>query len=78
MSEGWGWDSDYREEREWGDESWSTDVDLFLREALGLYSEGCFENALTLHGEIFGILELGEETASEFYHRNRKAQKVLA
>jgi len=61
LSEGWGWDSDYREEREWGDESWSTDVDLFLQEALGLYSEGCFENALTLYGEIFGILELGEE-----------------
>ncbi len=62
LSEGWGWDSYYREEREWGDESWSTDVDLFLREAVGLYSDGCFENALTLYDEIFGILELGEET----------------
>ncbi len=62
LSEGWGWDSDYGEEREWGDESWSTDVDFFLQQALGFYSEGCFENALTLYREIFGILELGEET----------------
>ncbi len=58
---GWGWDDAIREERDWGDESWTYEMDpLFAeaREALMNERPGLAEEAYTA---LFDILEMGDE-----------------
>ncbi len=56
-SEGWGWDSDYCEEREWGDESWADEVDDFFRAADYLLASENFLEARIIYEKLMSILE---------------------
>lgn len=60
--EGWGWDDDLGEERDWGDESWANEVDGFFRQACTMMMQGDFETAETAYRKLFEILEMGEES----------------
>ncbi|MCD4707372.1 MAG: hypothetical protein K8S62_06515 [Candidatus Sabulitectum sp.] len=59
FSEGWGWDPDYCEEREWGDESWAEEIDDFFSEAHYYYSEAAYKEAKTLYEKLFDTLDAG-------------------
>ncbi|MCD4670252.1 MAG: hypothetical protein K8S14_07385 [Actinomycetia bacterium] len=61
FSEGWGWDEEYGDEREWGDESWASEIDDFLDCARIIYDEGDFLKTKILYEEIFSILDMHEE-----------------
>jgi hypothetical protein len=59
--DGWGWDDGLHEERDWGDESWSEEVDLYFLKARDLLMTGQYQAAETVYRKLFAILELGEE-----------------
>lgn len=59
--DGWGWDEEIREERDWGDESWADEMDeLFLR-ARTLLLQGEHRLAEEAYTQLFGILDMGQE-----------------
>lgn len=59
FAEGWGWDPEYCEEREWGDESWAEEIDDFFSEAYYYFSEGAYKKAKTLYEKLLEILGAG-------------------
>ncbi len=59
--DGWGWDHEIREERDWGDESWVFEVDSLFSEARDALKAGEYELAEKVYGILFDILDMGEE-----------------
>ncbi|MEW9676813.1 hypothetical protein ABRT01_11605 [Lentibacillus sp. L22] len=59
--DGYGWDDDLKEERDFGDESWSGEMDNFFLKARNLLREGHHEAAEEVYRKLFDILEMGEE-----------------
>ncbi|MFD1361929.1 hypothetical protein [Lentibacillus salinarum] len=59
--DGYGWDDDYLEERDFGDESWAGEMDDFFLEARHLLREEHYEAAEDVYRKLFAILEMGEE-----------------
>ncbi|MFQ6092438.1 MAG: hypothetical protein ACE5OR_07115 [bacterium] len=59
--EGWGWDEEIREERDWGDESWAAEVDEFFTRVHEAMMEGHYKLARDAYARLFDILEMGEE-----------------
>ncbi len=61
LCEGFGWDPESREERDFGDESWAEEVDDFFVRAGESLNNGHYELARKAFEGIFDILSLGEE-----------------
>lgn len=59
--EGWGWDEEIREERDWGDESWASEMDDFFGKARDLLFEGNAVLAEKAYVKLFDILAMGQE-----------------
>ena len=59
--DGWGWDNDYHEERDWGDESWSEEMDDFFLDARELLIGEETKLAEEAYRQLFDTLELGQE-----------------
>lgn len=59
--DGWGWDEDIHEERDWGDESWAEEMDDFFLQARSLLLQGKYKLAEEVYTRLFGILEMGQE-----------------
>jgi len=60
--EGWGWDHELGDEREWGDESWAQEMDEWFRRSRGLLSNGDFKLASQIYASQFDILGMGQES----------------
>ncbi len=58
---GWGWDDELEKKREFGDESWTVEVDGFLDTAYDAFHAGRYELAEEIYRVMFDILEMGEE-----------------
>lgn len=58
---GWGWDDEYGEERDWGDESWAEEMDRLFRMAQNLVRHGECTVAGQAYKMLFEILEMAEE-----------------
>ncbi len=54
--EGWGWDDDIYEERDWGDESWADEVDDFFLETRELLLGGDYRQAKEAYKRLFEAL----------------------
>jgi hypothetical protein len=61
LCEGYGWDPEIKDMRDFGDESWSEAVDGFLERARDALLGGHFEVARDAYDAIFSILEMGQE-----------------
>ncbi|XID93712.1 hypothetical protein ACF3MZ_04045 [Paenibacillaceae bacterium WGS1546] len=59
--DGWGWDDDIHEERDWGDESWAREMDGFFKQTRKLLLQGDYESSEEAYQKLFGVLEAGEE-----------------
>jgi len=59
---GWGWDDEYGEERDWGDESWASEADEFFCGAYDSLVNGHYDLAVNAYALLFEILEMGEES----------------
>ncbi|GGK06899.1 hypothetical protein GCM10007063_31820 [Lentibacillus kapialis] len=59
--DGYGWDDNYMEERDFGDESWAWEMDDFFVEARHLLKESHHEAAEKAYRKLFAVLEMGEE-----------------
>lgn len=59
--EGWGWDAEIGEERDWGDESWAEEMDELFLQARRLLFQGNSKLAETVYKKLFEILAMGEE-----------------
>lgn len=59
--DGWGWDEDIHEERDWGDESWAEEVDEFFLQARSLLLQKKYKLAEEAYTSLFDILEMGQE-----------------
>ncbi|WP_164667790.1 hypothetical protein [Virgibacillus doumboii] len=59
--DGYGWDADLLEERDFGDESWAGEMDSFFLGARNLLREGHHDTAEKAYRKLFAVLELGEE-----------------
>lgn len=59
--DGWGWDDAIYEERDWGDESWAEEMDVFFLEARSLLLQGKHKPAEEAYRNLFSILEMGHE-----------------
>lgn len=59
--EGWGWDHEIGDERDWGDESWAQEMDEWFRRSRGLLSNGDFKLAGQIYARQFDILGMGQE-----------------
>ncbi len=59
--DGWGWDEEIHEERDWGDESWVDEVDEFFGRAHDALTDGHYKLAENAYAQLFEILEMGEE-----------------
>ena len=60
--EGWGWDAEIGEERDWGDESWAEEMDELFLQARRLLFQGNSKLAETVYKKLFEILAMGEES----------------
>lgn len=60
--DGWGWDEEIREERDWGDESWADEMDELLLQARSLLLQGEYRIAENAYTKLFDILEMGQES----------------
>jgi len=60
--EGWGWDEEIQEERDWGDESWAEEMDQFFLKARRFLFQGNSQMAETVYKQLFEILAMGEES----------------
>lgn len=58
---GWGWDEEIHEERDWGDESWADEIDEFFSRAHKVMKTGRYRLAKEAYVLLFDILDLGEE-----------------
>ncbi|MFH1126701.1 MAG: hypothetical protein ABIG84_06290 [archaeon] len=61
-SEGWGWDDEIHDEREFGDESWADEADDFFKDARDAMFAGNYSLAKEAYALLFEILKMGEET----------------
>jgi tetratricopeptide (TPR) repeat protein len=59
--DGWGWDDDIHEERDWGDESWAREMDGFFLQTRSLLLQGDYESGEGAYLKLFSVLEMGEE-----------------
>jgi hypothetical protein len=59
--DGWGWDEEIYEERDWGDESWAEEMDEFFLQARSLLFQGEYKISAEVYQRLFDVLELGEE-----------------
>lgn len=59
--EGWGWDEDICDERDWGDESWAEEMDGLFVQAGSLLLQGEHRVAEMAYKQLFDILAMGEE-----------------
>ena len=59
--EGWGWDDEIQEERDWGDESWANEVDEFFAGAHEAMAAAHYKLAKDAYAGLFAILDMGEE-----------------
>nr|MDO8082666.1 hypothetical protein [Candidatus Freyarchaeota archaeon] len=59
--EGWGWDEEIGDERDWGDESWADETDEFFTRACEAMMAGNYQLAKEAYAQLFDILEMGEE-----------------
>lgn len=60
-STGWGWDDELEKKREFGDESWTDEVDGFLDTAYDAFHAANYELAEEIYRTMFEILEMGKE-----------------
>jgi hypothetical protein len=58
---GFGWDPEIKDERDFGDESWSEDVDDYLSRARDAVVHSHYQLARDAYDAIFSILEMAEE-----------------
>lgn len=59
--DGWGWDEDIHDERDWGDESWAEEMDGLFLQARSLLLQGEYKLAEEAYTSLFDILEMGQE-----------------
>ncbi len=59
--DGWGWDDAIYEERDWGDESWSEEMDAFFLKARKLLMQGDSKHAEKIYRTLFETLDMGQE-----------------
>lgn len=59
--DGWGWDDDIHDERDWGDESWALEMDAYFLQARTLILQGEYKFAKNAYAMLFDTLALGEE-----------------
>lgn len=59
--DGWGWDEDIHDERDWGDESWAEEMDGLFLQARSLLLQGEYKLAEEAYTNLFDILEMGQE-----------------
>ncbi|MDO9535568.1 MAG: hypothetical protein Q7J85_09635 [Bacillota bacterium] len=59
--DGWGWDDDIHEERDWGGESWAEEMDDFFLEARRILLQEQFKTAEEVYRRLFDILKMGQE-----------------
>lgn len=59
--DGWGWDNHIHEERDWGDESWASEMDDHFFQANYLLGKGDPHIARQVYEILFCILEMGQE-----------------
>ncbi|MBW8351581.1 hypothetical protein K0H71_19375 [Bacillus sp. IITD106] len=59
--DGYGWDDEIRDERDFGDESWAEEMDDLLLEARGMLMAGNAEVAESAYRRLFEVLGMGEE-----------------
>ncbi|MEB3102819.1 hypothetical protein [Ferviditalea candida] len=59
--DGWGWDEEIGEERDWGDEGWADEMDELFLQARSLLLQGEYRLAEDACTKLFGILEMGQE-----------------
>lgn len=62
LCDGWGWDHELHEERDWGDESWAYEVDEFFSRARDSLPAGHYKLAEKAYELLFDILGMGEES----------------
>ncbi len=58
---GWGWDDEIQDSRDWGDESWVEEVDDFFSRAKNSIMNGDYKVARDAYSKIFDILDMAEE-----------------
>jgi hypothetical protein len=61
LCKGYGWDPEIKDMRDFGDESWSEEVDGFFDRARDSLLDGHFDLAWEAYETIFSILDMGEE-----------------
>ena len=59
--DGWGWDDDIHEERDWGDESWAGEIDELFLQARSVLLQGEYKLAKEAYTNLFDILEMGQD-----------------
>lgn len=59
--DGWGWDSELQDERDWGDESWADQMDDYLRKLRKLVQEGEYSLARELYQILLNSFDQGYE-----------------
>lgn len=59
--DGWGWDDEIQEERDWGDESWTDEVDEFFTRAHEAMTAEHYKLARDAYARLFDILEMSDE-----------------
>ncbi|QQK78786.1 hypothetical protein HUG20_01945 [Salicibibacter cibi] len=59
--DGFGWDPEIMDEREFGDESWAEEMDDFFLEAREFLRQSNYEVAEEAYKKLFEVLEMGEE-----------------
>jgi hypothetical protein len=60
--DGWGWDEEIREERDWGDEGWADEMDELFLQARTLLLQEKYRLADNAYTRLFDILEMGQES----------------
>lgn len=59
--DGWGWDHEIHDSRDWGDESWVEEVDDFFSRARTSIEKGDYKVGRDAYSKIFDILDMAEE-----------------
>ncbi len=61
FTSGWGWDDQYGDERAWGDDSWTVEIDDLFSRILDIYGEGNYPLARRAFESLLAIYEEGLE-----------------
>ena len=62
--EGWGWDDDLHEERAWGDESWTGEMDALFSAAADAFLAGDLDLAQQAYGRLLDAFSLDQEVGT--------------